>query len=143
MSASGSTSTSKTAPEIGRDFVARGDGLVDAGARTGGAFEIGGVVDVVQTEAGAETFGPFEVVDERPVKVAAQIDAAFDGAPHGLRVADEEALAADVVVVLIGDAVFENVDRSVVAFVKANERVGEAAFVRGPAEVGGFVAGLV
>src|SRR5476649_1656348 len=79
-----------------------------AASRLDGAFE-GGVVDVDQAEAVAVARGPFEVVEQRPVDIAAHVDALVYAAAQGLQRAVDEGDAARVVVG--GDAVFGDVDR--------------------------------
>src|SRR3954452_7364525 len=56
----------------------------------------GRVVDVDQPEAGPEALRPFEVVQQRPMKVAADVGAGLDRAVHGREVGAQEPDAAGV-----------------------------------------------
>jgi hypothetical protein len=133
-------------PEGGGDAVFD-DLAVDVGAGAGGAGEVVGVVDGDEAEAGGEAFGPFEVVEVRPVEVGVDGDVVLvDGSPDFAQVSDEEGLAEVVVGGGVGEAVFEDLDGFAIAAVGFDEDVAESFGVDGPAEVAaGFfgVGGVV
>jgi hypothetical protein len=60
---------------------------------------LGAEIDVGQAEALGVAFGPFEIVEQAPAMVAADIRAVFHGTGHGAEVAAQEGDAA-----LVGNA---------------------------------------
>ena len=84
------------------------DFRIGAGARADGAG-LGGVVDVDESESEPVALVPFEVVEERPIEVAADIGTGSDGAVEGGEGGRDELLTERVG--SVGDAVFEDIDR--------------------------------
>lgn len=84
------------------------DFRVGAGARADGAG-LGGVVDMDESESEPVALVPFEVIEERPIEIAADIGTGSDGAVEGGEGGRDELLTERVG--SVGDAVFEDVDR--------------------------------
>ena len=113
--------------EVARGLLEDGDG----GGRAAGQRRIV-EVDLEQAEAAAVAVRPLEVVDQRPVQVADDVDALGAGAVDGVEVRAQEVRALDVAPV--GDAVLGDEQRPAAARV-ADQQPVEALGVDLPAEI--------
>lgn len=86
-----------------------------------------------QTEAWPEAFVPFEIVEERPVEIAANVGTVLDGAMDGGKSAREKVFPEGVA--SVGETVFGNINGFSVGL-QFNERLIDGFRIQFPAEVG-------
>ena len=79
------------------------------------------VVHFRQTESGVKTFRPFEIVQQRPVEIAADIGAGLNRSSNGGEMISD--VIRPLVVVGVRDPVLGDVDRQVELF-KSGDNIG-------------------
>lgn len=107
------------------------DFRIGEGAWTDGTF-LRGAIDGDEAEAEPVAIVPFEVIEERPVEIAAYVGAVCDSAVDSDEGCFDEFLAHTVL--CVGETVFGDVDRFAVRL-QLDERLIEALRIELPAEI--------
>ncbi len=101
------------------------------GARADFSFQ-SFAVDLDQAEAGPESFVPFEVVEERPMEIASDVDTIFDGLVNRKKSSRQKFFSQRIA--RISETIFGNVDGLMVWF-QLNECSIDGLGIELPAKV--------